>query len=62
MIKGSSMNIEDYDFGDQVYTVEKSQNVILFKIFEHELFIGKSGAIALAKHFKLTADDLKALD
>ena len=53
------MNIEDYEFADDtIKAMNSSKRDILFFIEDTTFVLQKNDAIVLAKHFKLTADDL----
>ena len=54
------MNIEDYEFTDgdiQAYSVGDESSVC-FRLSHANAYMYKEDIIALAKHFKLTANDL----
>jgi len=56
------MNIEDYEFSDKQVLLERITNKhcvwLMINNNDKEMFISKFDVIALAKHFKLTANDL----
>ena len=54
------MNIEEYKFNDDtIKAMASSKKDILFFIEDTTFVLTKPDVIALAKHFQLTADDIK---
>ena len=53
------MNIEEYKFSDPTVEAFKDGGGLYFYIKCEVADLNKRDVIALAKHFKLTADDIK---
>ena len=52
------MNIEEYEFSDGLICLDSEDHYAGF-IHEGYFELDRDDVIALAKHFKLTADDIK---
>ena len=58
--KGYKMSIENNTFDDKEVKLQRlsNENCLWFQNNNKEVFMSKNDVIAMAKHFKLTSDDL----